>query len=484
VVVTQDSGETCTSLADGVITTIISVNYTGTTTFYGNREDYTPEFPTVPVPTYCEKALVAEPLVPPMETKKCTAEDGTISMCTQEAAFNPSMIMSISNGPKKGYGAGLATTTFYTTEKNPSVVFMPPIKTPGYSLESEGPKTPPGGPKTPPNRVIETNTYESMESDPGPRHTITAGPNQVIINRSTFSNIPPGATTTVTVDGSVFEINPSQIIQIPSGATVSRPAPGGGLYVPQPTSTNIGGLNVAVGGSTAVIDGFTYTIGNTPSTEIVKGQTVVIGPTGIDFRGSGQTISFKAVSPEQTEIVVAGGELITAIGKSVVVVMSTTFTYGPNIGELTKVVDDDTIVIGPSGVVVHGKTIGGAGAGNTDTKYEIVGGATITQIGPSKVVIAGTTYTVGPGTGTTTTKVGGEIITIGPDGVSVSTLTLPYPFGPTVVTTLQPVATAPAPTPAETGAEENIGTSFRLDWAVGIMGFCIATGVWVIDFSI
>ncbi|GKT85344.1 LOW QUALITY PROTEIN: hypothetical protein Ct61P_03194 [Colletotrichum tofieldiae] len=50
---------------------------------------------------------------------------------------------------------------------------------------------------------------------------------------------------------------------------------------------------------------------------------------------------------------------------------------------MTKVVDDDTILIGPSGVSVRNITVGGPKAKTSDTAYEIAGGATITQAGAS-----------------------------------------------------------------------------------------------------
>jgi hypothetical protein len=192
-------------------------------------------------------------------------------------------------------------------------------------------------------------------------------------------------------------------------------------------------------------------------------------------------VTFHAVAPVQTGVVVAGGEFFTAIGQSIVVIRSTTITYGPGQPERTETIDDDTIIIGPSGVIAHGTTLGGPGAPLSATKLVMAGGATLTQIGPSRVVIGGATFTVGPGSGTTTTKIGGETITIRPEGVTISTLTLPYPFGPTVVTTLRPVATATTSEPKETAlpageGDEDAGIVKRPEWGVVALGFCIAIG--------
>jgi len=311
--------------------------------------------------------------------------------------------------------------------------------------------------------------------------TITAEPTRVIIDDKTLSNINPTATTTVTVGNGIYEINPSQIIQL-GGKTIDRGLGGQGLYVASPTSAVIDGLSIVVSGGSAVIGGYTYTIGRTAETQVVQGRTVVISPSGISFKNKGTGITYEAKIPEPTGVIVAGGELMTAIGKSVVVLMQTTITYGVGIAPQTETVDDDTVVIGPSDVVVHGTTIGGDRLGASQTKYDIVGGATLTQIGASKVVIKETTYTVGPGTGTTTTFVGGETITIAPEGITVATLTIPYPFGPTIVTMLPMPTETAAPSVGED--EEDGGIIPSPNWTAGITALCIALGVWALEFAI
>jgi hypothetical protein len=252
------------------------------------------------------------------------------------------------------------------------------------------------------------------------------------------------------------------------GATVNRPALAGGVFVPTPTSTNIGGIDVVVSSSVAVIDGTRFTIGFSPTTAVVKGQTVTLGPSGIDV--ASHTIPVQVV-PQPTEVVIAGGELVTALGQSVAVIAGSTITYGPHMSSVT-VIDGDSITIGPMGITIHGTTLGGLNARTTDTVYDIAGGVTLTEIGASVVVINSHTYTVGPGQPATTTEIGGETLTIGPSGVAIETFSFPYPFGPS--TTLEPGGTAAAETASPTS--KDAGSSLRPD-LVTLLLCSIAIGV-------
>ena len=167
------------------------------------------------------------------------------------------------------------------------------------------------------------------------------------------------------------------------------------------------------------------------STVTVGEGTFTIGPTAIT--GHGQTI--KKPEPLPTDdpkdqapasgTFVAGGEALTAIGSSIAVIHSTTYTYGPGRTPESVVVDDDTVQLGPSGIILDGMTIGGLLAANGVTKYAIVGGATITEIQPSLIVIEGDTITVSADMELTTTVVNDQTLVIGPNGLTHSSLTIP-----------------------------------------------------------
>ncbi|KAM0321697.1 hypothetical protein ACHAQA_009936 [Verticillium albo-atrum] len=449
------------------------------------------------------------------------------------------------------------TVTFITTDKNPSVVFSP-VSTPNYgkhttknphlgdhhSVDGSKPQRPdphrPSGPKDLPftNKQLPTTTFK-----------ITLEPTRVVIEDQTFSLLPT-QTTRVTVSDETFTINPTQVIG--GGSTIDRPwngGEGGGTGPGRHEDTGSGGAEpVRHGGSTGAATGHgpnggqggdgvsggqgvtiaptTTTIGNVPVviapagtqpvvvvdgtthlvptqgsivTFVVQGTVITIAPTAIIFPSETIPIGFPNAKPVETEHVVLGGRMITAIGSTVVVIHETTITYGPGISARTETVDGGLVTVGPSGVVIDEKTIGGPKAGSTKTAYEIVGGVTITQIGASVVVIEGSTWTVGPEAKSThTTEVRGETIIIAPEGVSIETLSFTYPFGPTVVTTIRatPSVTLTNPSASQTqdtknngvanggspnsDDDEGSGAGLRgmLGGAFFNMGFCIILGVW------
>ncbi|KAJ9149071.1 hypothetical protein NKR23_g4596 [Pleurostoma richardsiae] len=377
------------------------------------------------------------------------------------------------------------TIILITTDKNPTVVY-PSFTPPDYGGAIASTDQEIGHASATAGNSFVQPTYGASETSDrgqqiqsGGRKTMAANPatvrvlpTGVVIDGTTIADSPQSKTQTVTVNGNTFTIDPTQVIG--AGATIDRPSMMGGVFVPTPTSTNIGGIAVAVTSSLAILDGTTFTLGSTTTTAVVDGQTVTIGPEGIAV--ASKTLRVSAM-PEPTQIVIAGGELVTAIGPSIFVIESTTITYGPGYTSVT-VVDGDTITVGAAAVTVHGTTIGGVSLVSTGTEYEIVGGATITEVGASLVVIQGTTFTVGPGATTTTKIVGGETITIGPSGISISTtLSLPYPFGPATTITPEATATGAATTSIKS---KDAGMALEPNWLTELFLSCIAIGVWAV----
>ncbi|PHH67770.1 hypothetical protein CDD80_538 [Ophiocordyceps camponoti-rufipedis] len=117
------------------------------------------------------------------------------------------------------------------------------------------------------------------------------------------------------------------------------------------------------------------------------------------------------------------------------IVQDTTYTYGPNLPPTTHTIDSDTLLLAPDGISIHGLHLSPPSHPATPT-YEVIGGASITRLAPSLAIIAGRTFTVGPGTTPTTTSLAGSIFTFGPDGLKVDDLTLTFPFGSVVSATL------------------------------------------------
>lgn len=307
---------------------------------------------------------------------------------------------------------------------------------------------------------------------PLPTYTITAGRGSVVINKSTFTGLNGFKTTTVTVGSATFTIDPTGIVG--EGASITRPG-----QTPVVTSA-IGGVPVTMAGTNAIIGGQTLTLPPVPTTTNINGHVITLGPAGVTINGR----TFTPEIPQPTQWNVQGGELLTAIGKSVVVVHATTITYGPGTPEKVTVINGDPISIEPTGVVVHGSTLGGPNADATDTKMEIIGGATIGKIPPSMVVINGVTYSIGPGAGLRTVVAGNEVITLGPLGVIMASMTMSFPLDATMVTTFAGTKTPAADLPAETGGntddEDSGSLALRPDMRTGVMIFCIAIGVLVI----
>ena len=358
------------------------------------------------------------------------------------------------------YYSGAPTTsnvvTFITTDKNPAVIFTvseppPPhwiISDVAKSHAAQNTKTSAdnGARPGPPIKTV-TKLLPLQPPSPAPTYVVSARGDQVIINHDTFTDLKPGQTRTVTAAGEVFTIFPD--IVIGNGISIAKPEPASShIVIPAPTTTTLAGVGVTMSGSRAIIDGTAFAIPPTSISVVADDQVVSLAPGIVVI--DGQTLTYQTTAVAPTSILVGGGEMLTAAGASVIVIESTTITYGTGIPETSIVVDDDTVSIGPSGAVISDATLGGSNMGATDSAFTIVGGATITEVGSSLVILAGKTYTVGPGAPLFTATVNGEIITLGPDGIEVSTLTFTYPFGATVITTVLPSGTTWADGPIET----------------------------------
>lgn len=441
-----------------------SIVYTSTITWYGNPEDYTPAYPPISIPTPTS-SCVMPPSPPPRMT---------ISVCTSTGTGTKYVTCEVTT-TSESWGFGVQTTAvpnpvvFITTDKNPAVVYSN-IRTPDYGVSQPdttrdddhakptqaGVDPPPAyNSQNPPPQGMSSPGHQPVQTPVDPV-TIGVQPTAVVINDNTIRDNPTAKTQVVVISSHTFTIDPTQIIG--AGTTIDRAsATGGGVFAPTPTSTSLAGLPVVISSSVAVIGGSTFSLSPATTTTIatISGQTFTIGPSHI--AAASHTLPLP-VLPAPTEVVVAGGEVITAVGGSVLIVRGTTLTLTTHDGgsgsgtpppPLLITIDDDVLTLGADGAVTaHGGalTLGGAGARPGETELAVVGGATITKIAPSLVVIDRVTYTLGAGgageTGTTTTLVvGGETITVAPDRVLVGDhMTLTYPFGPTLIIT-------PTPTP-------------------------------------
>lgn len=505
--------DACDVTTNSNTVTVWSTIYTTTITWTLPPDLYTPPFPDETTPAVCSQTS-ARLSVSVCEGSDCTQytyPGATTTTSDGHRHVNPTATAGTTVAASSGAGKAFTPTiTFYTTDKNPAVVYStdtpPDYGDSGTTLVQDH-NTPGSGsyPTSSPQYDKGTSSSVIAGGSSGDRNTVVGGggaaqtspeavkqsptssavtviiqTTQVIINDQTFTDSPQSQTSTVVVGTDTFIINPSEVIG--AGATVVRPVVGG-IFIPTATTTTVAGVEIVYHGAAgsaatagsaiaiATIGGTTFTIGVTPTTAVVKGQTITLGPAGIAI--ASQTIPL-VTTAGATESAVLGGELITAIGNSVVVIEGTTYTYGPGMSTITEVIDGDTILIGPSGVSVHGLTLGGISAAPTATTYEIVGGATITQIGGSAVVIDGTTYSIGGGaTSAITTVIDGQTLTIGPSGVVSASYTFAQPYATSTV--IEPGSTSSVA--AATKTAESAGPSLRVTWDTGIIGMCIAIGV-------
>ncbi|ODA76733.1 hypothetical protein RJ55_08004 [Drechmeria coniospora] len=466
--------------------TKFSITHTSTVTFYGKKGDYTPPFPPIVTPVYCPPADAANPEVTPPPLLHGSGLLG--SPRKSNARLMPAFAGSI--------------ITFITTDKNPAVVFSeepPPRFQPTLgpdqggqaggvvhkSASDSGGGGGGGGGDSGKNIPAGNVHRPPITSAPRPSFRVVAQGRQVIINDKTFSDAEPGAASrVVAVDGALFTILPNAVVGV--GATVQRPLPPNRpVSVATPVVAVVGGLDVTIFESHAVVGGVTLKLPEGRTATVVNGHSVSISPGTLTV--DGETLHFKPNEPAQElGVLVSGGELLTAVGQSIVVIHSTTITYGPGIPDRFEAVDGDTITIGPSGVSVHGIVLGGPSANPTTTDFEIVGGATITRIPPTIAVINGVTFVLGPGTSWTTTVIGGQTFTIGPTGLVVGAITLNCPFGAEIATTIVPSGTWLDERPIETAgkqhdADDSAGSMLPPGRWIAWTALCIAAGVggWV-----
>ena len=457
-----------------------SVTHTSTITWYGNPDDYTAPYPLIVLPT---KTCVV-PLTPPKLT---------ISICASTGTGTKYVTCEVTT-TTESYNFGIQTTTaapvvFLTTDKNPAVIYST-IQTPNYGV-SQDPQTRDNHATATSGTGVSTAIYNSdtpqsavtasptQHTTPAPV-TVAVQPTAVVINGNTIKDNPGQPTQVVIIAGETFTIDPTRVVG--GGATIDRASATGGIYVPTPTTTTLGSVAVVVSSSIAIIGGSSFTLGPTTTIATISGQTFTIGPSTI--AAASQTLALPTL-PSPTEVVVAGGDLITAIGASVLVIHGTTLTYSTS--TVLTLDDGEALTLGPGGVTLPASagadgstssalTLGGAHASSPhDTQYALVGGATLTKVGASVVVVGRVSYTLGPGAGTTTTVVGGATVTLGPGGVVVGTVTLGVPFGPTTVIT--PGSGAGGATATSTGAAAGMGNGAEEDGAAGLRPWVVGV-VW------
>jgi hypothetical protein len=278
---------------------------------------------------------------------------------------------------------------------------------------------------------------------------IDLGPTNVVLDSSTFAIGAGAPERTALYDGQTLTFGPGGVI---FDQTTVAPPP--------PTSLNfviVGGLVFsAIGSTIAVIEGSTFTYGsNIPlTTDVVNGDTITIGPSGVTLDGS--TLGGPS-HPSGTQLGIVGGLSITELGSTFAVVDGVTLTIGPNSTPTTTVINGHTFTIDSTGLGVSGATL--TIPFNPTTQAVSAGGITFSEIGSSLVVIGGSTFTFGPEAPSTTEVYNGQTITIGPNGVGFKTTTF--------------TGTNATHTSKKTNGAEGL-VARKL---YGVLGICIMVGV-------
>lgn len=350
--------------------------------------------------------------------------------------------------------SGLSSLTIIVTSKNPVTVFTTDSPIGGF----------PGGPKT--DKQTVTPTSDTAEWGP-----LTPPPPKIASDATTvpLNQLPtPGSgggsqplPTTTTISGISVIISSTQVVV--GSQTVGNLGSGGN----GPSSTEItqNGQTFTVNPSQVIGPGVTLTrpspnggvfvptpqatptviagisVQLAPSSVIIGGNTFSIGP-GVSEQTTvvnGQTVVIgpqglvfaqTTVAPPvlATNVVILDADVISAIGNSEAVIGGSTFFYGPSSTPETDTFNGEVITIGPSGISYGSSVLGGIS--NTGTQLGIAGGISVTELGSNIAIISGTTFIVGPGAISTTAVINGKTISAGENGLGVGGTTLSYPFNP------------------------------------------------------
>lgn len=286
--------------------------------------------------------------------------------------------------------------------------------------------------------------------------SVAVGSSNAVVGGSTFQVGSGAPQQTIVVKGQTISIG-SQGVAFAS-TTIAPQSD----QTPEPVNKVVVDPEIisVIGSTLAVIDGtsVTYGPGIPTQVEVVMGQTITIGPSGVSFDGS----TLGGPSNIGTQYGVVGGLSIAEIGSSIAVINGQTFTVGPGATPVTATISGHTITIGTGGVGIEGGTTL-AYPFNPTFETVTAGGITFSEvIGSSLAVIGGKTFTIGPGATPTTDIINGQTISIGPGGIGFSTTTF----------TGVPTSSTGVHTSTKSGAG-----NLRPASIYGVLGICIAMAV-------
>ena len=259
-------------------------------------------------------------------------------------------------------------------------------------------------------------------------------PSSVVIGGQTLSIPGTSSKTTLQVNGQTFTVQNSQIIAPGTTYAITAARNQESPVTAAPSRVTAGGLTFSVGASQAIISGTTYAIGNgagSSTTIRIGGTTVVVGSGGVILPSTTVAPVMITAPPLAPEVITAAGLTFT-VGPSFAIISGSTYTIGPGAKPTTIVVGGKTISVGSNGIGLASTTIA------PEPNYSVItlGGLTF-SIDSTEAILRGTTYRIGKGASTETTKVGGKTLSIGPGGVGLQSTTIPPETGPTATGALQ-----------------------------------------------
>ncbi len=283
--------------------------------------------------------------------------------------------------------------------------------------------------------------------------TITQGAPAITISGTPVSlgqELIVGSSTVKIPPESVFNVAGQVITANPSGFILAAaPSQLGSLGSLTPITA--GDMTFSVGSGVAVVDGATIGLGN-PTIKVLNGQTVSFGPGGIGLAST--TIALP--SAESFRAVTAGG-VTFGLGQSVAVIDGSSFNVAI---PTTKVLNGQTISIGPSGIGLASTTIPIQNSPSNPTP--ITAGGITFGLSPSIAVVDGTTFALNSNSPTTIkTLANGQTISIGPSGIGFASTTIPIP-SPTSPPSLRSTTINGIPLALGSSIAVINGTTFRI----------------------
>ena len=274
-----------------------------------------------------------------------------------------------------------------------------------------GPSTTVALPQTP--QIDMPNTPTTISTD---GHVVTLGPSAAVIGSKTFSFLPGIAPQT-------FEDHGQNVTVGPQGVNF------GAVTIPVPSNTPHYSVIIqnhvtfSVAPSEAIVGGLhvlNVQPGMVPITTIVDGQTVNIGAKGVGFAAT----TIPLPTPQPSFSITEEGGLTFSVAPSEAVIDGSTYHIMPNSPSTTKIIDGQTIEIGPSGIQVKGSTVNLPSVENGLSNIQATADGISFSVGATNAVVGGTTYPVGFGASAQTVIVGSETIKLGTEGVVFPAATL------------------------------------------------------------